>query len=66
MTRKRFEKLMRAYITELYAKYPVLYDSNEGNISYYYRNLSRLSAEARRSLKSYQKFYDFLTNDQKG
>lgn len=60
MTRKRFEKLLRAEYTWLWARAPFSF-SDSMPISRIYRDIPNISALARK-MGGYDTFYDYLTN----
>lgn len=60
MTRKRFEKLLRAEYTYLWVRAPFSFN-NSMLISQMYRDISKMSALARK-MGGYDTLYDYLTN----
>lgn len=60
MTRKRFEKLLRAEYTYLWLRAPFSF-SDSMSISRIYRDIPKMSALARK-MGGYDTLYDYLTN----
>jgi len=60
MTRKRFEKLLRAEYTWLWMRAPLSF-SDSMPISRMYRDIPKMSAFARK-MGGYDTLYDYLTN----
>ena len=60
MTRKRFEKLLRAEYTWLWVRAPLSF-SDSMPISQMYRGIPKMSAFARK-MGGYDTLYDHLTN----
>ena len=60
MTRKRFEKLLRAEYTYLWVRAPFSF-SDSMPISQMYRDIPKMSAFARK-MGGYDTLYDHLTN----
>lgn len=60
MTRKRFEKLLRAEYTWLWVRVPLSFN-NSMPISKIYRDILNVSALARK-MSGYDTLYDYMTN----